>query len=60
MLNAMKTEGEGLALFYDDDGKDAEIRFTPLVRETGVFKIGKRKYGWARFAQQERDNVGNP
>ena len=60
MLNAMKTEGEGLALFYADDGKDAEIRFTPLVRETGVFKIGKRKYGWARFAQQETDNVGNP
>ncbi len=51
MLRAMADEGEGLALFYQDAGRDAETRFAPLVRETGSFKIGKRSYGWARFAR---------
>ncbi len=54
MHKAMETEGAGLALFYEDAGKDAETRFAPLVRETGTFMIGKRRYGWARFATPEK------
>ena len=51
MLRAMADEGKGLALFYKDAGDDAERRFAPFVRETGTFKIGKRSYGWVRFAR---------
>ncbi len=51
MRRAMEAEGSGLALFYKDAGNGAEERFRPFVRETGSFKIGKRSYGWARFAR---------
>lgn len=59
MRKAMESEGAGLALFYEDAGKDAETRFAPHVRETGVFMIGKRRYGWARFAVPEATHGGH-
>ncbi len=60
MRKAMEAEGAGLALFYEDAGKDAETRFAPHVRETGAFMIGKRRYGWARFAAPETTHGGHP
>ncbi len=60
MRKAMEAEGAGLALFYEDAGKGAETRFAPLVRETGTFMIGKRRYGWARFATQEMTHDERP
>ncbi len=60
MRKAMEAEGAGLALFYEDAGNEAETRFAPHIRETGTFMIGKRRYGWARFAALETTYGGHP
>lgn len=49
LLQGMREETRGLALFLERNGQDLESRFPGFIVETGVFPMGKKRYRWAAF-----------
>lgn len=48
MAEAMQAQRRGLAVFLERDTADLHARF-PSVNETGVFRMGGKRYVWAAF-----------